>query len=144
MLSPARVDSHIVQEIKQFIEQWGKVVERKRILESNLVVFDKTVAGYPTKLSKVVEFRDIGAVRVCRAREKRLCVQILFFKQRLPHPVHCHHLQRKNRKWCKKNFMVLRHPEAHCQRNQPQRRYFITQTGFLNEDVFSVIINEFF
>ena len=78
VLSSARVDTHIVQETEQFIEQWGKVVERKRILKFNVVVHDETVAGDPTKLSKVVEFRDKGAARVCRVCEKRLCVQIPF------------------------------------------------------------------
>ena len=66
MLSSARVDTHIVQETEQFIDQWGKVVESNRILKFNVVVFDETVAGDPTKLSKVVESRDKGAARVCR------------------------------------------------------------------------------
>ena len=53
-------------------------MERKRILKFNLVVFDETVVGDPTKLYKVVGYRDKGAARVCCVREKQLCVQIPF------------------------------------------------------------------
>ena len=61
-LPPATVEAHTVQETEQFIEQWGKAVERKRILKFNLVVFDETVVGDPTKLSKVQGQRSCKGV----------------------------------------------------------------------------------
>ena len=143
VLSSARVDTHIVQETEQFIEQWGKVVQRKRIMKFNVVVLDETVAGYSTKLSKVVEFRDKGAARVCRVCEKRLCVQIPFSSNDGRTLFIATIFKGKTGRGARKDCMVVGHPENHCQRNHHQRRYFITQTGFLNADVFSVIINEF-
>ena len=104
MLSSARVDTHIVQETEQFIEQWGKVVERKRILKFNVVVFDETVAGDPTKLSKVVEFRDKGAARVCRVCEERLCVQIPFSSNDSRSLFIATIFKGKKLMWCKKRM----------------------------------------
>ena len=104
VLSSARVDTHIVQETEQFIEQWGKVVERKRIMKFNVVVFDKTVASDPTKSSKVAEFRDKGAARVCRVCEKRLCVQIPFSSNDGRTLFIAHIFKVKNRTWCKKRL----------------------------------------
>ena len=137
VLLSARVDIHIVQETEQFIEQWGKVVEKKRIMKFNVVVFDETVAGYSTKLSKVVEFRDKGAARVCRVCEKRLCVQIPFSSNDGRT-----HFQRKKRMWCKKRLHGGWASRELLPAKSIQRRYFITQAGFLNADVFSVIPNE--
>ena len=120
VLSSARVDTHIVQETEQFIEQWGKVVERKRIMKFNVVVFDETVAGYSTKLSKVVEFRDKGAARVCRVCEKRLCIQIPFSSNDGRTLSIATIIKGKTGRGARKDCMVVGHPENHCQRNQHQ------------------------
>ena len=118
VLSSARVDTHIVQETEQFIEQWGKVVERKRIMKFNVVVFDETVVGDPTKLSKVVGFRDKGAARVCRVCEKRLCVQIPFSSNDGRTLFIATSFKGKTGCGARKDCMVVGHPEIHCQRNQ--------------------------
>ena len=78
MMSLSRVANNIVVETERFIETWGKLVESNRALKFNVVVFDETVFGDPTKLTKVIGDQGNGAVRMRCVREKQLCVQIPF------------------------------------------------------------------
>ena len=59
MRCPSRVAHTIVAETERFIESWGQLVERNRMVSFNLMVFDETA-------------------RVCCVREQQLCVQIPF------------------------------------------------------------------
>ena len=52
-------------------------------------------------------------------------------------------LKEKNRTWCKKRLCGASASREPLPAKSIQRRYFNTQAGFLNADVFSVIINEF-
>ena len=96
------------------------MVERKKILKSNLVVFDETVVGDPTKLNNVVEFRDKGAARVCRVRDKQLCVQIPVSSNDGRILFIADILKGKTGSGARKVCMVVRLLENHCKRNQPQ------------------------
>ena len=42
-----------------------------------------------------------------------------------------------------KDCVMVRLPQTHGERNQPERRYFVTETGYLNTEVFKKILNEF-
>ena len=57
MLSPSRVAHTIVAETERFIESWGQLVERNRMVSFNLIVFDETVVSCSQKLGKVVDLQ---------------------------------------------------------------------------------------
>ena len=78
MLSTSRVASIIVVETERSIKTWSELVESNRILKFNVVVFDETVVGDPTKLGNMIACKGKGAARLCCVREKQLCVQAPF------------------------------------------------------------------
>ena len=78
MLSTSRVASIIVVETERSIKTWSELVESNRILKFNVMIFDETVVGDPTKLVKVIACKGKGAARLCCVREKQLCVQAPF------------------------------------------------------------------
>ena len=74
MLSPSSVTANIVEQTERFTEQWSELVERKRIHSFDMVMFDKTVIDDTVNLGKAIDTRDRRTARVCRVREKQLCV----------------------------------------------------------------------
>ena len=54
MLFPSTVTHTIAAETERFIESWGQLVERNRMVSFKLMVFDETVVGCSQKLGKVV------------------------------------------------------------------------------------------
>ena len=78
MLSTSRVASIIVVETERSIKTWSELVESNRILKFNVMTFDETVVGDPTKLGNVIACKGKGAARLCCVREKQLCVQAPF------------------------------------------------------------------
>ena len=78
MLSTSRVANTIVVETERSIKTWSELVESNRILKFNVMIFDETVVGDPTKLGNVIACKGKGAARLCCVREKQLCVQAPF------------------------------------------------------------------
>lgn len=143
MLSPSRVANNIVVETERFIQAWGELVENNRILKFNVIVFDETVVGDPTKLGKVIACKGKGAARVCCVHEKQLCVQVPFSSNDGSTLLIAYIFKKKKGEDRSKDCVMVRLPQTHGERNQPERRYFVTETGYLNTEVFKKILNEF-
>ena len=144
MLSISRVANTIVVETERSIKTWSELVESNRILKFKVMIFDETVVGDPTKLGNVIACKGKGAARLCRVREKQLCVQAPFSSNDGSTLLIAHIFEKKKKGEDRsKDCVMIRLPQAHGERNQPERRYFVTDAGYLNTEVFTMILSEF-
>ena len=143
MLSTSRVASIIVVETERSIKTWSELVESNRILKFNVMTFDETVVGDPTKLGNVIACKGKGAARLCCVREKQLCVQAPFSSNDGSTLLIAHIFEKKKGGDRSKDCVMVRLPQAPGERNQHERRYFVTDTGYLNTAVLTMILSEF-
>ena len=144
MLSTSRVASIIVVETERSIKTWSELVESNRILKFKVMIFDETVVGDPTKLGNVIACKGKGAARLCCVREKQLCVQAPFSSNDGSTLLIAHIFEKKKGGDRSKDCVMVRLPQMHGEQNQPERRYFVTVTGYLNTDVLTMILSDIF
>ena len=143
MLSTSRVANTIVVETERSIKTWSELVESNRILKFKVMAFDETVVGDPTKLGNVIACKGKGAARLCCVREKQLCVQAPFSSNDGSTLLIAHIFEKKKGGDRSKDCVMVRLLQAHGERNQPERRYFVTVTGYLNVEVFTMVLSDF-
>ena len=143
MLCHSRVANTIVVETERSIKTWSELVESNRILKFNVMIFDEMVVGDPTKLGNVIACKGKGAARLCCVREKQLCVQAPFSSNDGSTLLIAHIFEKKKGGDRSKDCVMVRLLQAHGERNQPERRYFVTVTGYLNVEVFTMVLSDF-